>query len=336
MTIVLIMVFSLILWRSRICNNGYDGYMSRQQTQMINGIFIILVFMRHFNQYVQLGSVIEVPFLYLNKILGQLIVTTFMFYSGYGVMTSIMKEHNYVNRMPRRRIFKTMLLFDIAICLYVVMNVCLNIEMTWKQIILSFVGWEGVGNSTWYIFAILMMYSFTYIGFRISRNDLIKGLLITTFFIAGYILIIRKFKDRQYYNTVFCYAFGLWYAIAKKKIDSKILHNNNWWIAWGGAAIAFAICAYCRDVNLILNQFYYLLFVLVIVLLSMRIKLDSSTLLWCGQNLLGLYILQRIPMILCKEWKFTLNPYLSLFVCIVVTIVLAVAFRKYVIGKVKI
>ena len=52
----------------------------------------------------------------------------------------------------------------------------------------------------------------------------------------------------------------------------------------GGAAIAFAICAYCRDVNLILNQFYYLLFVLVIVLLSMRVKLDSFTLLWCGQN----------------------------------------------------
>lgn len=103
-----------------------------------------------------------------------------------------------------------------------------------------------------------------------------------------------------------------------------------------GAAIAFAICAYCRDVNLILNQFYYLLFVLVIVLLSMRVKLDSSTLLWCGQNLLGLYILQRIPMILCKEWELTSNPYLSLFVCIVVTIFLAVAFHKYVIRKVKI
>ena len=104
----------------------------------------------------------------------------------------------------------------------------------------------------------------------------------------------------------------------------------------GRAAIAFAICAYCRDVNLILNQFYYLLFVLVIVLLSMRVKLDSSILLWCGQNLLGLYILQRIPMILCKEWELTSNPYLSLFVCVVVTITLAVAFRKYVIGKVKI
>ena len=180
------------------------------------------------------------------------------------------------------------------------------------------------------------MYSFTYVGFRISRNDLIKGLLITTFFIAGYILVIRKFKDSQYYNTVLCYAFGLWYAIAKKKIDSKILYNNNWWIAWGGAAIAFAICAYCRDVNLILNQFYYLLFVLVIVLLSMRVKLDSFTLLWCGQNLLGLYILQRIPMILCKEWKLTSNIYLSLFACIIVTIFLAVAFRKYVIGKVRI
>ena len=147
MTIVLIALFFLILCRSRICNNGYDDYMSREQTQMINGIFLILVFMRHF---------------------------------------------------------------------------------------------------------------------------------------------------------------------------------------------AFAICAYCRDVNLILNQFYYLLFVLVIVLLSMRVKLDSSTLLWCGQNLLGLYILQRIPMLLCKEWELTLNPYLSLFVCIVVTIFLAVAFRKYVIGKVRI
>lgn len=68
----------------------------------------------------------------------------------------------------------------------------------------------------------------------------------------------------------------------------------------------------------------------------MRVKLDSSVLLWCGQNLLGLYILQRIPMILCKEWGLTSNPYLSFFVCAVVTITLAALFRKYVIGKIKI
>lgn len=217
------------------------------------------------------------------------------------------------------------------------MNVYLNIEMTWKQIILSFVGWEGVVNSTWYIFAILMMYSFTHIGFKILRNDLLKGLLIITFFIAGYILIIRKFKDSQYYNTVLCYALGLWYAKAKKEIDSKILHNNNWWIAcFGTTVIAFAICAYVRDVNLVLNQFYYLLFVLVIVLFSMRVKLDSSILLWCGQNLLGLYILQRIPMILCKEWRLTSIPYLSFLMCVVVTVTLAVAFHKYVINMIKI
>ena len=336
MILVLLTIVLLLLWKTKIYSNGYEGYIDREQSQMINGIFIILVFMRHFNQYVELNLVIELPFFYINRILGQLIVTTFMFYSGYGVMTSIMKNSCYLEKMPRKRILRTLILFDIAICIYVIMNWCLGIDMTWKQIVLSFLGWEGVGNSTWYIFAILMMYILTYVGFKISHGDLIRSLIITTAFVTAYVFGVRQFKDSQYYNTVFCYVMGLWYAFSKRKIDERLLNSNSWWLAVGGALTTFSICAYFRDTNLIINQVYYLLFVLAIVLLSMRVKINNPVFLWCGQNLLGLYILQRIPMVICREYGFTSKPYLCFFICVIVTTILTVVYRKYVIDKIKI
>ena len=234
MTIILMLTVILTFLSSKIYNDGYKEYIDREQSQTINGIFIILVFLSHFKQYVKLNPLIEFPYIYINKILGQLVVTTFMFYSGYGVMTSIMRDHHYLVKMPRKRILRTLILFDIAICAYIIMNLFLGIEMTWKQIILSFIGWDGVGNSTWYIFAILMMYIFTYIGFKISDSRPLKGIVITTIFVGIYVIIVRQFKDSQYYNTVFCYVMGLWYALFKKKIDEVLLSRNSWWIASGG------------------------------------------------------------------------------------------------------
>ena len=76
-------------------------------------------------------------------------------------------------------------------------------------------------------------------------------------------------------------------------------------------------------------------FVLVIVLLSMRVKLDSFTLFMVWTEFVGSIYFATNTYDTMQGGKLS-NIYLSLFACIIVTIVLAVAFRKYVIGKVRI
>ena len=65
----------------------------------------------------------------------------------------------------------------------------------------------------------------------------------------------------------------------------------------------------------------------------MRIVIDSRPLQWLGRNLFGLYILQRLPMIMLKPCLLTGEPsdlrkYGYVILCFGITLVLAVAFRE--------
>lgn len=129
-------------------------YLGREQCESVKGIFILLVFFSHFMGYVrQTGGVaFDMP-------LGQLIVTLFLFYSGYGVMESIRtKGAAYVREMPKRRILTTLLNFDIAVLAFIGVDLLLGQSLTAKQCLLSLVAWDSVGNSNWYIFVILLCY----------------------------------------------------------------------------------------------------------------------------------------------------------------------------------
>ena len=73
--------------------------MSIDQTRCINAIFVILVFLSHVKTYVILDDVwYNSYFLKINIYLSQLIVTTFLFFSGFGIMESIKnKKELYIN-----------------------------------------------------------------------------------------------------------------------------------------------------------------------------------------------------------------------------------------------
>ena len=56
-----------------------NDYMSRENTTSVNGLFILLVFLNHIQSYVTLPE----GFHRLTLAFGQLMVATFLFYSGY-------------------------------------------------------------------------------------------------------------------------------------------------------------------------------------------------------------------------------------------------------------
>lgn len=78
------------------------------RTTCVNGIFVLLVFLSHFCQYMDTSALpFFQPYLLLRSILGQLIVAPFLFYSGYGVSEQIKKRGiEYVNAIPKSRMLK--------------------------------------------------------------------------------------------------------------------------------------------------------------------------------------------------------------------------------------
>lgn len=83
MDIVLILVFLLLFIKIRLKTESED-YLDKKQTASINGFFIILVFICHFSSYVELNNQYDKLFLLFYEKICQLVVTTFLFYSGYG------------------------------------------------------------------------------------------------------------------------------------------------------------------------------------------------------------------------------------------------------------
>ena len=67
-------------------------YISPGSTTCINGVFVVLVFLSHICQYIKLDGAFDGPYSVLRTNLGQMVVVTFLFYSGYGIMESIKKK----------------------------------------------------------------------------------------------------------------------------------------------------------------------------------------------------------------------------------------------------
>lgn len=154
MTIIFgIFVLYIILNILYIRNGLNNQYISRENSKKINGIFVMLVFFSHISQQVKLSNEwIDNYFTIIIYNIGQLMVTTFIFYSGYGIYESIKKKDNYVDLMPKKRILSTLIKFDVAVIIYVILGYIIGNKYSIKTILLSFTGWAAVGNSNYLYF----------------------------------------------------------------------------------------------------------------------------------------------------------------------------------------
>lgn len=94
----LIVILFLICHKIQILGRGIcTDYLSKNKTDTIKGIFIIIVFTNHIKEYyVKAGTDLTAwydnAFFLPAKAFGQLMVVMFLFYSGYGVAESIKKK----------------------------------------------------------------------------------------------------------------------------------------------------------------------------------------------------------------------------------------------------
>ncbi len=337
MLIFYILLLLLPLWGCKVAGKKFfvEESFSKSVTDSIKGIFIWLVFFSHFASYVQYTSKIDVLGHKISIVLGQLIVACFLFYSGYGVCEAIKRKGtSYVRSIPKNRIAKTLLHFDIAVLLFLIIQLCLGNTYSFSRIALSLIGWEAVGNSNWYIFVILALYLITWIAFTCAKNNLIQsGIFVTflTFALIGFLYLTRW---SWWYDTALCYVLGIWVSVFKDKFLSLITKSNFIWLICGFASIGlFGLLFLYRfpnysKLNLIFSLLSAPAFCLVITVFLTKVKISNKLLVFSGQYLFEIYILQRIPMILLKEWGIAdMNLYLYFLLCLAATIALSFAFR---------
>ncbi len=334
MLFLYIFILLVALYGVSFSRDGFNqGYIGKEQCNAIKGIFILIVFVRHIWPYLsKSGYDFSAPgdtlFIMIDRGIGQLLVVAFLFYSGFGVMESIKyKGKHYVDSMPRKRMLTTLVNFDIAVSLFLIMKLILGMNLSLQKTILAFTGWTSIGNSNWYIFIVIVCYFCTWLSFKLDKKWLFVFL-----FGAIYIILVNT-KKSYWYNTMLAFPAGLFYSHYKVEIEHFI--QKRYWMVLI-TCIATFICAYFLRLDFstygIKDNIVSVLFALTIVIISMKVNVGNKALIWVGLKLFPIYIYQRLPMIALKEFDngqfVSQHPYLYICICFLITLIIAYAFRS--------
>jgi len=229
-------------------------------------------------------------------------------------------------------VLSVLLNFDVAVLLFIIMDFAIGIQVAPEKALLSFIAWDSVGNSNWYIFAIIMLYLITYVSAKVFgySTRCIASICALVFL---YTVVMGFLKATWWYDTAFAYAFGSVYCFYKEKIDTELKRHYLGCVIV--SLIFFIILAFLPNFRGLTVNIRAVVLSLLVLLITMRIPLKNRFLLWSGKNLFPLYIYQRLPMILLSVVPIgTLpllqqTPWLYITSCLFVTILIA-HIHKYI------
>ena len=320
----------------------FNDYMSHERTTSIKGVFAFIIVMSHMLQYISLSGTMDLFARRVIVLIGQLMVTVFFFYSGYGIAESCRRKPDYMKGFFRGRFLKTLLHFDMALVFFALSNVIMGKAYRPVTYLLSLFGWSAIGNSNWFVFCTLALYLLTLPAFLLLRERRQVSIGVMWVLTLGLVLFLREVKvDSWWYNTLLCYPLGMvWSELQTPVRKWTEKHIGSWWIMFAAVSALFIPCAvlYIRRANGhhypgILRgmdpQYFYLfyacMFCLFVAVTQMRLRTHNPVLHWLGVHSFSIYILQRIPMRVLQHLGVK-DPVVFIPIALCSTLIIAPAF----------
>ena len=306
--------------------------LSIPQTQAIKGFFVVTIFFSHFCSYIHFDAWYDSVMQKYCSFLGQLMVAPFLFYSGFGIFESVkIKGAGYVKSLPKKRILKVLLHFDFAVLLFLLLDFIIDRPVSLSEFAMSLAAWESIGNSNWFIFAILCAYIFAFAGLSLFKCKLMPSLFFITALSLVYIVVVYRFKSGYWIDTILAFPLGCALSLFKDKFNAIVGRK---FVALGGGMLSILVLLFAKNGTIpssfVNSQITLVAFSSFIVFFSLLLRLNSRVLTWFGAYVFELYILQRIPMNFLAHVGFNEeNIYLFFVISFVSTLLLSVLFSKW-------
>lgn len=274
-----------------------DAWLSRDDSNAVKGVFILMVFVAHTFDYTFKGTSWELNFidqiaLSVRGLFGQLIVVMFFFFSGYGVSESIREKKEYVRTMPKNRILGTLLNFDIAVLVFALFTFVYTGSFPYAKLVPAFVGWDSVGNSNWYIFSILLCYLVVYIVAMTCK----KIGIVTLMVLIAVTQVLSLVRPNYWYNTMLAFPLGM--LISERRVWALSVLDKHFSKGFMVCVTLFSVI-YCFRYDW--HGFRYnalsVCFAMLIIIIMHKVRVENKFLVWCGRKLFPLYIYQRLSML---------------------------------------
>lgn len=329
MAIYLILLLGICCFGMKF-SSFHKDYMSLSSTTAIKGVFAILILLSHTMKCIHLGpGLLDRAFGFTMRYLGQLMVAAFFFYSGYGIAESAKVKEGYVHGFFKKRILKTLFHFDLAVLLFLILQIVLGNHFNPENYIFCWIGWLDIGNSSWFIFAILVLYAISYVALllkdRFPHPDVFLACLVSLLTVVFWLFVyFQKSPEHWWYDTLAVFPAGIWFSIIKGKVDT--LSNKS----------RIVIALFLIGVFFFWRHFIgiddygacAILFMLALTAATFFFKIDNPVLQWFGKHCFSIYMLQRIPMIVFDHLGYQNDKFIFTTSVIVVTIALAWAFTR--------
>ncbi len=324
----LVALLALMIFKIRYNKKGFDDFLGKDQTTCIKGAFVLIIFFSYFNSYtsnaLQTGF-LNNYYLYFFRYISQLMVVPFLFYSGFSICYSVANKKDYIKKFPKNRILKVLLQYDLAVLLYLIMNLIMNNVYSLKTILLAFTGWKSIGNSNWFVFSLLCLYIISYIVFKLMKSKINwQSVLAITISTILLIFLLKLKKESWWYDILLSYPFGMFVYLYKDKIVSILKKNYILPLLF---SILLFVIGHIYSTKLVLYELLACLFAFIILIITYKFKIQNIILLFIGNLSFEIYILQRIPDIILSKY-IPNNPILFCVICLILTIAVSFVFNK--------
>ena len=316
-------------------NTFFDDYMDLENTSAIKGLFVWMIFFRHFTGYLKYYTIKNKKSIIIDKAFDQNIVSLFLFYSGFGIFESFKKKGNkYIKTLPIKGII-ILIKSEIILFIFFCNNQLLKKKIPYSIFFQAIIFRKSIGNSYWFCFAIISLYFHTFFAFYFIHNRFsFIGILLITIICAIHVYCVYNYyhpREIISVDTIICFLLGFYFSFSKNIID-KIFNKND--ILYFGIIFTLVLLYYKFYTNMQRIIFYVSIkngiYTIIIILVSMKIRLKNDFLLLLNRHSYSIYLLQRVIMIYVSAKRiFNDNIFISFFFEFTGILFISSLFDKY-------
>ena len=266
------------------------SFWEKDTTQSLKGLFIIIICFHHFSiRMSNPGAML--PFL----LVGFLGVAGFFAFSGYGLTKSQLSYSNYITSFLPKKILRVYVpIFISYLFIGLIGKLTSYTNNNISDIIIDSLTFTIPINQklNWYVIAIVIFYINYYVSFNFFKG---KKSLISLFVLTSLYAVVGMFLNLDVFwiNTAFAFPTGV--LIAYKKEDIQIFLGKKYAATLTTSIILFIVTFLLPLISsvdtLIFNTLSGLLVILILLILSIKISLDSKVLSFFGAISYELYLI---------------------------------------------
>lgn len=223
--IIILLVMLLFLGRPGLVRNLPESneYLSHKRTNIINAFFIVIIVLRHINQrIVPFSGIDEIYGTYYDALAGQSIVSSFFFFSGYGIMRSIqIKKQSYIKSlMPKR--FARLYINTAICCAFSCFAYCLLYLSPAEACAYFLKTMVGLGGY-WFIIMTLAIYVLVWISFVVCGVEKPKrAIAVASLLIYMLCVGLLPYKPMWWLDTELCFPCGMLLAVYLPQMEKVV------------------------------------------------------------------------------------------------------------------